>query len=184
MEYNVILCAIISIAVTSLILSFFLIIKFRLFFKKEIELMNKKISHLEEVMDNADNIINEIINLSGYVTDHIEDTNERLLSNIKKLEEKNIESKSLIEKLDLLISNYDEELLNNKSKNTVPDIPKKEPNKIKHITNTQHRSFSKEEIILKLSKEGKDIREIAQELHIGQREVQLVIEMLKNKMKA
>lgn len=183
MDYKILIWTVVAVAVTVLIFGFFLVIRFKLLLNKKVEIISKKVKQLEEVMDSADVMINEINNLSDFVTERIEKANKKLSLSIKEIDEKILKSEEIIKKIGDINAHCKEviEKYNDINTSFTPIItPQNSGNANKELNiRVNKKPIDKQKLVLDLLKEGKNNRDIAKELSMGQREVELIIGMNK-----
>ncbi|MDK2798552.1 MAG: hypothetical protein PWQ70_171 [Clostridiales bacterium] len=165
----------------------FFIYGYRKTIQKNATLLDSKIEQLEKLLDNADQMVNELNQLSDYVAFRIEESNEKLIQTLANLDVK-IESgaeldnnlnKKLMQHKDLLaeFTQTYEQLEN------LP-LPGENNSKVENDCLASHAENASKQYTLhpkyiealEMAQSGTDIREISRKLNLGQGEVQLLLE--------
>ncbi|NLY42490.1 MAG: hypothetical protein GX066_00620 [Clostridiaceae bacterium] len=135
--------------------------------------MEDKIKHLEEMLEQADLMVNELNNVSDYVATRVERENNSLLKTMDELKEKMKEVEKLkaglndqVVQCGHLIEQY-KETINNMNNKYAINV---EENLSKRIP--LHPKYNE---VMRLAEKGNSIKDIARELHIGQGEVKLLL---------
>lgn len=161
------------------IIHFFLILhNNKRFLKKHIELIEEKSRELEEAIDNADMMLNELNNISDYVVSRTEESQKLFMDAAENLKQKIIQCQEL---LDSIHKDYAEN-----SEKPVADSKGNENNKqannnIYMSLSKNHDMNSSDSIAQKMYQEGMSVREIARELNRGQGEIELLLGIKKKK---
>lgn len=152
--------------------------------KEQIESISKKADEIEVLLDNADQMTNELNNLSGYIVSEFEQSNKLYEESYAKLGEKVQQGNDLIVQLNQLVDECkDLKEKVNTMRISVEIDSENESLEAENYSffeeedkNSHNPKFIKAE---KLAKQGLSIREIAQQLNMGQEEIKLVLEMKK-----
>lgn len=181
---------VILLIIINLIHSFTLSRRYSRVLQKNIELLTKKKEELEEVLDNADIMINELNNISNYVVSKVEETHQLFTSTMEQLNGQIKEGEELINRLnDQFLVHHKEELLNDSSK--VKESSKQETEHYESVNDMeqideidehlieQFTIRSKSKTALKMAHDGMSIREIAKKLNTGQGEIELLLGLKK-----
>ena len=120
--------------------------------KVQINVLEKKKSELDELINSSSDMVNELNSISDYVAELIGNRTEELSSIVKVADEKIIECKNLFEQT---------------KKENIVEFPNKNISEM--VTH------SRKEEIEELYNEGYSVSEIARELNIGKGEIELML---------
>ena len=120
--------------------------------KVQINVLEKKKSELDELINSSSDMVNELNNISDYVAELIGNRKEELNEIVKAADEKITECKNLFEQT---------------KKENIVEFPNKNISEM--VTH------SRKEEIEELYNEGYSVSEIARELNIGKGEIELML---------
>lgn len=142
--------------------------------------MEKKQKEVTELLETADEMINELNKFSDYIVRDVEDKANEVKQIINELDSVVEEKKQKIQKQKDNLALLNSGATYNLQKNHVlPKLKRTEHKQEQRAIDLGNKSMQ----ILKLSGEGLDEAEIAKKLNIGRGEIQLVLGMKKELMK-
>lgn len=123
--------------------------------KVQIKILENKKQELDELINSSSDMVNELNNVSAYVTNLVGGKTEELNETVKTIDEKLAECRLMFEQADAV------------RKENVVEFPGK--NLSESVTH------SKKAEIEELYNEGYSVSEISRELHVGKGEIELML---------
>lgn len=173
-----------------LVFSLLFLVLFKRWGRREFARLEKKKQELEEILNTADQMIDELNRFSDYMITNLEEKSETVGEMVVSLEEKIKRNKSFIESIKTLENPTNEDKIEaaktiipfqGRVSSAVSSKKLTELNRdISENMNFRPRiSSNKSSQILKLAENGLDETEIAKKLNVGRGEIQLVLGMSK-----